>query len=187
MSSFTLGGQTAKQLGLVMLRNSQRPVLPSTVDRTMQISGKHGAWDFGADLSPRLFNLECAFVTRNPTLLQEQISELAKYLVDAYGRPRNLTLVFSIQPERSYTVRYSGALPVERIVGLGQFSLPLIAYDPFAHGPEQVYETTITSSPETIEIESDGNIVTPPVIALTNTGLNTINGFIIKNEYLVEE
>ena len=139
-STFTLGGKTAIELGLIMLRTSQRPVLSGTVDRTMQIAGKHGAGDFGADLSPRLFNLECAAVTRNPVQLQQTISALAAHLTDAYGRPRNLELIFSLQPLRKYNVRYSGSIPIERFVGLGQFTLPLIAYDPRGFEPATAYD-----------------------------------------------
>lgn len=133
MSSFILGGKRADELGLVMLRQSQRPVLPGTTDRTLQIPGRHGAWDFGAELGPRLFNLEVAFIERNTVALQRKVSELAAFLVDAYGRPRTMELIFTAQPDRRYFVRYSGTLPIERISGLGRFTLPLIAYDPFAY------------------------------------------------------
>lgn len=133
LSSFRLDGKRADELGLVMLRQSQRPVLPGTSDITLQIPGKHGAWDFGADLGPRLFNLELAFVEYRAAALQQKVSELAAFLVDAYGRPRTMELVFTIQPERIYLVRYSGSMPIERISGLGRFTLPLIAYDPFAY------------------------------------------------------
>lgn len=133
MSSFILDGKRADELGLVMLRQSQRPVLPGTTDITLQIPGRHGAWDFGADLGPRLFNLEVAFVEYHAAALQRRVSELAAFLVDSYGRPRTMELTFTIQPERKYMVRYSGSLPIERISGLGRFTLPLIAYDPFAY------------------------------------------------------
>lgn len=138
---FTLGGQTAKQLGMCMLRASQRPVLPGTVDRILAIPGRNGAWDFGADLAPRQFNLECAIVRTTPAALQTIISSLAAYLVDQYGKPRTLELVFDLQPERTFYVRYAGNLPIERIVGLGQFVLPLIAFDPNAYADLDFMDT----------------------------------------------
>src|SRR5690606_16270472 len=92
--SFTLGGKTARELGLVMLRESQRPILPGTMDKTMHIPGRHGAWDFGAELDARVFELECAFVTKNRVELQRRITALAAHLVDSYGRPRKLELRF---------------------------------------------------------------------------------------------
>ena len=131
--SFTLGGKTARELGIVMLRESQRPILPGTVDKTMSIPGRHGAWDFGAELDARVFELECAFVTKNPRELQQKIMALAAHLVDSYGRPRELELRFDARPGQFFTVRYAGRLPIERVAGLGRFTLPLVAYDPFAY------------------------------------------------------
>lgn len=185
--SFVLGGKRADELGLVMLRQSQRPVLPGTVDRTMQIAGRHGAWDFGADLQPRLFNLECAFITNNSVELQQKISELAGFLMDFTGRPRSLSLYFLTQPDRTYTVRYSGTLPIDRVAGLGRFTLPLVAYDPFAYGSEKVLEETFASNPFEVEVDSDGTVDTPPIIMLRNLGGSTITSFSITSEILVHE
>jgi len=185
--SFTLGGKTARELGLVMLRESQRPILPGTMDKTMHIPGRHGAWDFGAELDARVFELECAFVTKNRVELQQRITALAAHLVDSYGRPRKLELRFDVQPDRYWIVRYAGRLPVERVAGLGRFTLPLVAFDPFAYGPDRVYETVITQSPFSFSIQSDGDVRTPPVIVLTNIGTTTLNQIRIVNEYLLEE
>lgn len=187
VSTFYLGGKRADELGLIMLRQSQRPVLPGTVDRTMIIAGKHGSWDFGADLQPRLFNLECAFVTNNSAELQQKVSELAAFLTDSYGRPRTHELKFSIQPDRVFYVRYSGSMPIDRVAGRGRFILPLVAFDTFAYGPEKVFETTITESPTEFEIEAEGTVRSDPVIVLTNTGSTTITKFYIYNEYQLEE
>jgi predicted phage tail component-like protein len=187
MSTFYFGGKRADELGLVMLRQSQRPVLPGTVERTMQIPGRHGAWDFGADLGPRLFNLEVAFVERNAAELQRRVSELAAFLVDSYGRPITRELKFSVQPDRVFYARYSGSLPIERVAGLGRFTLPLITHDPFAYSAEErLYETVITESPYAQVIESVGTIRTSSVIILTNEGTETITGFKITNEYRLE-
>lgn len=170
-----------------MLRPSQRPILPGTRDYTMQIPGRNGSWDFGADLDARMFSLECACSARNSAELQAITVQLAAHLIDSYGRPRDLELRFDNRPAGQYfIVRYSGSLPIERIVGLGKFSLPLMAADPFAYGPEQIYETTITTSPFVFNIESSGNVRTSPVIVLTNTGSNTIHGFTVVNEYQLE-
>lgn len=131
---FTLGGQTARQLGMRMLRSSQRPILPGTVDRILGIAGRNGLYDFGADLGARQFNLECAIIRNTPVALQQAASDLAAYLVDPYGKPRTLELIFDYQPDRKYYVRYSGGgIDPERIAGLGRFTLPLIAFDPHAY------------------------------------------------------
>ena len=140
MSTFILGGKTAKELGMIMLRTSQRPVLPGTRNYVEAIPLMAGAYDYGADLEPRLFSLECAFVTKNPLELQTLISDLAAYMLDANGRPRTMDLTFSLQPDRTFQVRYAGQMPIDRVVGLGRFTLPLIAYDPFSYTPADAFD-----------------------------------------------
>lgn len=184
---FTLGGKTAKELGIIMLRSSQRPILPATVDRTLTILGRHGAWDFGADLSARQFELECALIADDIPSREATISALAAHLVDQTGRPRELDLIFDAVPDRKFRVRYSGTLPIDRLAHTGRFTLPLVAFDPFATGlTERLIEDVVTSSPHVIEVETDGNIETAPVIVLTNEGEETISGFEITNEYRLE-
>lgn len=183
---FTLGGKTAKQRGMRMLRESQRPILPSTVDRILPIPGSHGAWDFGSDLGPKPFGLECAFVTGNSMELQQKIFEFASDLLDSMGRPRTLELIFEVAPDRTYHVRYSGSLSIDRLVGMGRFTLPLVAFDPFAYGAEQVTDVIINDSLETFTVSSDGNVATDPVIVIQNTGSTTIHGFTLKNIFLVD-
>lgn len=136
----SLGGKTSLELGLRTFRKSQRPVLPGTVDTTVSIPGMHGAYDFGANLRPRPIELECAFITRNAHELQQRISEFAAHLLDGDGRPRTMTLIFSLTPDRYFMVRYSGNLPIERISGLGTFTLPLVAYDPFSYQTDLMTE-----------------------------------------------
>lgn len=185
--SFKLGTKTAQELGIVMLRSSQRPILPSTVDRTLPIPGRAGQRDFGADLSYRQFDLECAINTKDPYELQQRVMELAAHLVDSYGRPKELELRFDIRPDQFFRVRYSGNAPIDRVAGLGTFTLPLVGFDPFAYADqEHIFETTIKESPFIIEVFSDGNVRTQPVIVLTNQGENTIKHFKITNEYRLE-
>lgn len=178
--SITLGGKTATELNIRILRGTQEPITAATRDRTLEIPGRHGAYDFGADLSVRTFALECAILADSSTDLQTKIRALAAHLMDMQGRPRTLELVFDVEPDRHYNVRYSGNLPVERIAALGLFTLPLTAFDPFAYGAEQEKEQLVETSPEVIAVESSGNVETPPVIILENEGVAAIDGFIIR-------
>lgn len=181
-----LDDKSNEDFGFIVQRTTSRPALPPTVDRVLDIPGRHGAWDFGADLRPRQFLLECVFLTRDALELQKKLSELARFLVDTYGRPRNIRLRFRERPNQTFTVRFAGSFDVDRIFGTGVFSLPLVAYDPFAYGPEQVFETTITTSPYMISVRSNGDVRTPPVIVLVNNGTETITEIRITNEYLLE-
>ncbi|GAG47537.1 unnamed protein product, partial [marine sediment metagenome] len=57
---FTLGGVTDTTLGIQLLADYDDPAAPDTRDRTMEIPGRHGVWDFGAVMLSREFNLHCA-------------------------------------------------------------------------------------------------------------------------------
>jgi len=174
-------------LGFVVRGTSRRPGLPATVDRTLTIPGRHGQYDFGAELSTRSIVLDCAFVTRNATELQQKVMELSRYLVDSFGRPRTLKLRLRERPGQFFTVRFVGSLDVERIIGTGLFSLPFVAFDPFAYSDqEQIHEDVITSSPYEQIVNVVGNVRTSPVIVLTNEGMETITYFKITNEYRLE-
>lgn len=137
---FTLGGKTAKELGIIMISTSRRPMLPGTVDRTMAIPGRNGAWDFGADLGQRTFALDCALIEQNATALQDAIDAVAAHLLDQRGKPRDLPFVLDARPERTYTVRLVGQLDITRIIGLGRFTLPLVAFDPHSYAGITVYD-----------------------------------------------
>ena len=179
--SITLGGKTATELNIRVLKGTQEPITAATRDRTLTIPGRHGAYDFGADLSVRMFALECAILADSPSDLQTKIRALAAHLSDARGRPRTLELIWDEEPDRHYSVRYSGNLPVERVAAIGLFTLPLTAFDPFAYGEDQRKEQLVETSPEVIVVESFGNVETPPVIILENEGVAAINGFIIRH------
>lgn len=172
---------------MLMSRASQRPILPGTVDLTLTIPGRNGQWSYGADMGPRQFGLECAIVKNNPISLQQAVSQLAAFLHDQYGKPRTMRLIFDAQPDRYFNVQYSGSMPIERVVGLGQFTLPLTAFDPHAYKlDETVINESITASPWVEVVESTGTVTTPTYIELTNEGSTTIHTFTIQSEFIVE-
>lgn len=181
-----LNGKSNDDFGFIVQRSSRRPALPGTVDRTLAIPGRNGAWDFGADAHVRQFVLECAFLTRDAFDLQQKAAGLAAFLVDSFGKPRTFELRFRERPGQFFRVRLVGSFDIDRIVGTGVFSLPLTAFDPWASGTEQVYETTLTTSPFVTVIQSAGEIRTAPIIVIMNQGPTTINRFKISNEYQVE-
>jgi predicted phage tail component-like protein len=184
---FRLNNVPAKQLGLQLIRDAQRPVLPPTVDYGIQIPGRNGVWDHGADLGPKTFTLNCGLIKRNDIHLQTAVSQLAAFLVDRYGKPRPLELIFDYQPDRKYYVRYAGDLAIDRIAGFGRIAMPLVAFDPHAYAlQETILQDVVETSPYPFPAISNGNVSTPSVIELTNEGTETITYFKIKIEYPVD-
>lgn len=195
-SSITLGGIRDVDLGFRVLEETKDPLLPSTRDMNVEIAGKHGQYDFGADLTERVFSFSCAFVadgtnydTPSAAGLQQLVRALARHLTDANGRPRTLELRRAFEPDKFYLVRYAGSASLERLIynSIGMFELELVAFDPFAYSvQEHLTERTITATPTTLLTQSDGNIRSEAVIVLTNNGLNTLSKFRITNEYQLE-
>lgn len=182
----TLDGKTPKELGMGVFQRTQRPILAPTVDNVVTVPYMHGAYDFGATMGPRQFTLECAFIARNHIELQQRVSALAGFLLDGDGRPRTMAIVFANQPDRQYTVRYTGDLQIDRIAGLGIFTLPFTAYDPFAYSTWQSDELNVDSpvymdsdiyvdtgysfnvtSAQTIPIYNYGNQNAQPIIEIS--------------------
>lgn len=186
MESIWLNGKSNIELGFFVAGTSKRPGLPSTVDRTLSIPGRNGQWNYGADHDVRQFAFECVFITKDYMELQQRVMSLAAYLVDSYGKPRELELRQRERPGQSFVVQYAGSFDVERIMGTGKFTLPLTAFDPFASGQERITEIVITKSPQTVQVLSGGHIRAYPYIVLTNTGATTIRRFRIANEYQLE-
>lgn len=177
---FTLGDKTDVQLGIQLLKDYSEPIAPKTIDKTVRIPGRHGEYDFGADLGARLFKLKCEFVdamTREE--LQTAVRALAAHLVDSDGNPRDLALSFDKEVGKFTTVRLQGALDIKRIIAHGIFTLRLYAADPFAYGAEEEVETAVTASPQGIAVTNDGTVSTPPTITIKNDGENTISGLSI--------
>lgn len=183
-----LDGISPQELGLKTLRESQRPVLAPTVDRFYSVPYMHGAYDFGADLAPLPLTLECAFNERNPYQLQQRISSLSEFLLDGDGRPRTVPLIFELLPDRRYMVRYSGQMPIDRLAGLGKFSLPFTAFDPYAYSTFEsddidvdtpvLVDTNISvdasysfniTGPASVSVENFGSLNVKPVIEISGS------------------
>lgn len=170
-----LGDKRPQELGLQTLRDSQRPILAPTVDRTYAVPYMHGAYDFGSDAGPRPLPLECAFMERNSYQLQRRVSALAAHLVDGDGRPRTMSLIYANQPDRQFLVRYSGQLPTTREAGLGKFVLPFIAFDPFAYSTYEsddinVDTPVLVDTPISVDAAYNYALTGPTTLAIDNFG-----------------
>lgn len=197
--AITLGGKTDKDLGIVVLMDTNEPVLPSTRDNSVVISGRMGAFDFGGELDTREFSLPCAIIQDNYYDLQKIVRGLAVHLLDSYGKPRILDLIFDEEPDKVYKVRYSGSLDLKKVASLGQFTLPLKCYDVAARSvyntgdeitgnigvlgdstlsPSDKFSFDVTGK-TTVQVNNFGTLVTAPITEITGTFTTlslTLNG-----------
>jgi phage-related protein len=184
---FTLNGVAASTYGITLKYAPGQPMLPETRDRTAEIPGRHGTYWFDSDLGQRRFSLPCMFADcADAAALDVLIKTFGRVLVDVNGKPKALSLIFDDAPTITYTVRYSGGIPFDRAwVGCSEFTLELIADDPFGYEAEQTTEATITTSGGTMIVTGTGTISTPARIEITNNGGAPITGFVITIEHEV--
>jgi len=181
ISRFSLGGTANTALGVELLPDFQEPVLPQTRDHYVDIPGRHGRKLFGSDLGAREIVLDLVVIdATTPETLQSLTRTFSEVLLDQDGHPEDVALVFTKEPNKTYTVRYSGNMPLQRLIGgsLGYFSLPLIAADPFAYGAEDTDTENITAAYQTMAVENAGDYRTPPTITATmKAGSGSVTGF----------
>lgn len=119
-------------IGVEVLVGGAEPALPNTRDRSIIIPGRFGAYDLGAELDVRNFEINCGISgIHDHNLIAMKVREFARLFVDSYGRPKTVKLRFDSEPSRFYYVRYSGNLPVDKIAYTAKFTIPLTAYDPW--------------------------------------------------------
>jgi predicted phage tail component-like protein len=183
----TLGDKTFEELNLKIHNDYQHPAAPDTRDYIVQIPGKAGAWDFGADMGVRPFSLPCTLIEKTPAARDKAIRDVTAHLFDSRGKPKTMKLIFEEEPEKWYMVRYFGNLPISRIIGIGQFTLPLTAFDPYAElivenheiswdSTELSYDSSVSmdhyspginisvTEPTTIDYYVDGYAIRPTII-----------------------
>src|SRR5690625_895255 len=119
--------------GIIVLLPTEEPALPSFRNINVTIPGKHGAYDFGAYMEPKLFSLHIVFPRQSYSDLKHQIRQFNRRFVDTYGRPKTVVLRFGDEIDKYYNVRVTDSLPIERTAERGFGTLQLTAYDPYAY------------------------------------------------------
>jgi len=135
-----LDGKSPDEFGLLFLKDHYHPATPEMRNRTMTIPGMPGEWDFGSEWGNRPFNLPFAIIEYDRYELQRKLRAFVAFLMDAYGKPREIRLTFDYEPDKYYSVKIAGKVDVERAVHTGRFNLPLIAHKPFAYAEMNAYD-----------------------------------------------
>lgn len=137
-----LDGIPIADLGIEIFTGSSEEIL-STRDRTVTIPERHGAIDFGSDLSPVSFNYKAGFISATTAIEREKaIRTFIAYMSDTTGRPKYRKLIKDSEPDKYYNVRISGRISPEKVKEYAFFDLPLTAFDPFAHAELAEYDET---------------------------------------------
>jgi phage-related protein len=185
---FLIDGIPCSTYSVTLAYAPGQPFLPETRDRTVEIPGKAGMYWFDSDLGVRRFSLPCRFPTcADAAALDVLTRAFARIFTHAHGKPRQLALIFDDSPTVSYMVRYAGQVPFDRAwVGCSEFTLELVADDPFAYEAEDSTTANITKSGTSLSVASSGNISTPAKVCVKNNGTVPLTGFSITIEYPLE-
>lgn len=145
------GVHLEKDLGLHLLADSSEPVLPETRDVSLTIPGRHGAYVFDSYFEPRTFFPRILIPSQaDLTEVQQITRNISTMLLDAKGKPKDVTLVYDYEPDKKYIARFNGYIAIDRIAKTGIFPIPFTAYDPFAYH---------TVSTEDINLDSDTSVL----------------------------
>jgi phage-related protein len=186
---FTIDGATATSFGVTLQYAPGQPMLPGTRDRAVEIPGRAGTYWFDSDVGQRTFSLPCRFTgAADAAALDTLIRTFARIFTHVRGKPRTMEIEFDDAPGLKYLVRYAGQIPFDRAwVGCSEFTLELIADDPYAYEAED--NTTIspitTSGSVAGTVTSSGNVETPAEFCITNNGGAAVTGFTVKVNYEV--
>lgn len=135
-----LNDKNIEGFGLFLRPEHEHPA-PSTIDNLIMIPGKNGEIDMGSSIGSRPLNFPLGV---KPQLSRSKLQQKIRYfmfeLFDQYGKPKEIKLTLGYEPEKWYKVKYSGSMPIERLVTMGAFTLPLKAYDPYAYAPMTYYD-----------------------------------------------
>ena len=190
----SIGGvHLERDLGLHLLAESEETVIPQVRQESVVIPGRHGEIVFDSYLeSKRLF--PSVLIPRQATLydVQDILRKVVSLLVDEYGRPKDVKVVYDYEPDKYMVARMNGYLSPERISTAGKFLIPLYANDPFLYSSlksneitwgsdtpmmaEIQWNTGVTevfiSSPQTVTIVNSGTITSRLSFFLEGSGTN---------------
>lgn len=134
---------------LAVLTEHIHETVPEKIDQTLSIPGRDGLFYFGSDLGVRQFEIPMIVKPQKSKMdLQKRLRELASFLIDGSGKPKLLELYFDYEPDKYYLVRLNGRVAPERILTIGNFTMQLVAHDPYAYAPQTYKPTNVVTDME---------------------------------------
>lgn len=150
--NFTFNGLRSDNLGIKVI-DVRRPVLPGMNDSYLQIPGRHGSYHFPRELADRAIEIDCVLVKSGLEELRNAIRAIAAWLYANERKP----LSFSDE-DKYYLAKLDGAINVEQIMAIGQFTLTFRC-EPLAYGAEQ--QASFTD--DTVTVTNEGTFEALPV------------------------
>jgi phage-related protein len=170
-------------------------LMPSFERKTLAIPGRLGTWDFGVEIGEKPFSFPLKIIERYHTQMQRHFNEFVAFLLDPYGKPREIKVVRDYEPDKHYMVKVSASILPERLEEEGTFTIGFIASDPLKYGNVENHEInwdsqTVTfddsysidtvyvdemliTSPQTVETTVNGKAITPTIL-ISGSGADVV-------------
>ena len=127
------GVDPREKWGLNPLRGHSNPATPDLQSVLMEIPGMPGAWDYGTKIGTRSFSIPFGKIEKDYFEKQRIIRDFVAFLMDPYGRPREVKMVFKYDSDKYYLVKLSGQFDPDRAAAAVQFTVPFVAAKPEAY------------------------------------------------------
>ena len=146
--------------GIKAITKVSKDILSGTNDRTMDILGRDGVYDFGYDRQP--IEISVKFFLRGKTTeeFKKYTRQIAKWLNVREAKQ----LILSDEPEVFYLARTTGSVDLDRLANTGEGEVTFFVPDPHA---QSVADTIIGSSGSTwCYPENNGTTETDAIITV---------------------
>jgi len=160
---FTYRGIHCSTYGLKVTK-IEDPLMPPTREKTEEIAGRDGEWDFGADFGPRPVTYTVDIMEQTRADLKANIRNIAAWLNPKDGAG---SLINDDEPDKHYLARFAGKIPLDQLINaFNEFSITFIAYeDPMAIGEDLVWEDIVDTG--VVVVNNPGTCATKPIITIT--------------------
>ena len=157
--SFIFNGISSDSFGIIV-KDIKRPLLPNQNDSYLQIPGRHGSYLFPREMADRIIEIDCALSKTSLADLRNSIRDIAAWLYTEEQQP----LSFSDESDKYYLAKLDGAIDVEQIIAIGQFTLRFRC-EPFAYGEDE----EVFFEGNTALVNNQGTFEALPVFSATFT------------------
>ncbi|UKM63126.1 tail protein [Weizmannia phage Youna2] len=162
---FTYKGKHSGRDFDMWLTKSPIDFLVESIDALEDRPSAPGVLDFGANLGMREIELNLVIRATSEAELRQKRRAISSWLSPAKGLGE---LWWDTEPDKFYMARrYGSAQPLNMVTRQGEFTLTMVAPDPFAYSRTE--QPLVITSPGTYTIQNIGNEEAMPTIEITGT------------------
>jgi predicted phage tail component-like protein len=189
----SFNGVHTDTLGIIVKMYSF-PALPTFRNHLIDMPGRSGSWDFGAEFGSRTFEIPCVLVATDRADMVSKIRDLARTFNPTKGLKK---FVFDEVPDIYYMGRIVEPIDVAQTYITGEFVLKIVVPDAFGYTDSQIEATFGASNIMNLTANVTGDLETSPVIEIygkcgslvienLTSGMSlTFSSSLISGDYLV--